>query len=116
MKPPDSTPPLSSATLYILLALASQDLHGYGIIQDVARQSGGSYRLGPGTLYDNLKKLMDRGLVVDAPTAAVPEDETRRLYHLTSDGRALLSAEIARLESITRDARTRLGSPRPRRA
>ena len=62
------TPPLSSATLHILLALAGGDLHGYGIIQEVARNSDGHYRLGPGTLYDNLKKLMDAGWVADAPS------------------------------------------------
>ena len=59
--------PLSSATLHILLALAGGDLHGYGIIKEVARNSDGHYTLGPGTLYDNLKKLMDAGLVSDAP-------------------------------------------------
>ena len=56
-------PPLSSATLHILLALAGGNLHGYGIIKEVARNSDGHYRLGPGTLYDNLKKLMDAGLI-----------------------------------------------------
>ena len=46
--------PLSPATLHILLSLAGEDLHGYGIMQEVARQSEGKYKLGPGTLYDNL--------------------------------------------------------------
>ena len=55
--------PLSPATLHILLALASEERHGYGIIKEVARQSAGHYKLGPGTLYDNLQKLLDRGLV-----------------------------------------------------
>src|SRR4051812_3515934 len=50
--------PLSPATLHILLALAAADRHGYGIMQEVARQSGGHYKIGPGTLYDNLQKLM----------------------------------------------------------
>ena len=68
MKPETAkNPPLSSATLQILLALAGGDLHGYGIIKEVARNSDGHYKLGPGTLYDNLKKLMDAGLVSDAP-------------------------------------------------
>ena len=72
--------PLSSATLHILLALAGGNLHGYGIIKEVVRSSNGHYRLGPGTLYDNLKKLMTAGLVADAPpakgkSAAVKDDD-----------------------------------------
>ena len=55
--------PLSPATLHVLLALTSGDLHGYGIMLEVARQSGGQYKIGPGTLYDNLKKLRSVGLV-----------------------------------------------------
>jgi len=54
--------PLSPAALHILLALASEDLHGYGIMLEVARQSEGQYKLGPGTLYDNLRKLMTPAL------------------------------------------------------
>ena len=55
----DSYLPLSSAALHILLALAGEDLHGYGIMQEIVRQSEGIYKLGPGTLYDNLQKLID---------------------------------------------------------
>ena len=55
--------PLSPASLHILLALAGEDMHGYGIMQEVARQSEGAYKLGPGTLYDNLRRLMDQELV-----------------------------------------------------
>src|SRR5271154_5063802 len=57
--------PLSSAALHILLALAAEDMHGYGIMQEVARQSEGAYKLGPGTLYDNLQRLMDQGMVTE---------------------------------------------------
>jgi DNA-binding PadR family transcriptional regulator len=59
----DSDLPLSSAALHILLALAGEDLHGYGITQEIARQSRGIYKLGPGTLYDNLQKLVQGGWV-----------------------------------------------------
>jgi DNA-binding PadR family transcriptional regulator len=55
--------PLSPATLHILLALAGEDLHGYGIMQEVLRQSEGRYKLGPGTLYDNLQRLTAQGMV-----------------------------------------------------
>jgi DNA-binding PadR family transcriptional regulator len=55
--------PLSAATLHIPLSLAGEDRHGYGIMQEVARQSEGKYKLGPGTLYDNLQKLLNQALV-----------------------------------------------------
>lgn len=106
---------LSPAVLHILLALAREDLHGYGITTEVARQSNGQYKLGPGTLYDNLKKLMELGLVIDAPADELPDGEGRRLYHLTEAGHAALTAEIKRLEVVLREARIVLGSKRPRR-
>jgi DNA-binding PadR family transcriptional regulator len=115
---PDSkkAPPLSSATLHILLALAGGDLHGYGIIQEVARHSDGYYRMGPGTLYDNLKKLIDAGLVADTPKSASPKGDERRFYTLTMDGHSALSAEVDRLQNVVREARLRLQQRRPRRA
>ena len=99
---------MSTAVVHILLALASGDLHGYGIIQEVGRQSNGRYKLGPGTLYDNLKKLMDTGMVVDAPKPASASDDERRLYRLTADGRSALASEIDRLQSVVQEARLRL--------
>ena len=62
--------PLSPATLHILLALAGEELHGYGIMQEVARQSEGRYKLGPGTLYDNLQRMLDQGLVQEVTRRA----------------------------------------------
>jgi DNA-binding PadR family transcriptional regulator len=116
MKPGSDKPsPLSPATLHILLALAGGDLHGYGIIQEVARHSEGHYRVGPGTLYDNLKKLMDAGLVADAPKSASAEGDERRFYTLTMDGRSALSLEVDRLQSVVREARSRLRETTPRR-
>ena len=109
---PDKTPPLSSATLHILLALAAEDMHGYGIIQEVARYSEGHYRMGPGTLYDNLKKLMDAGLVADAHRRA--SEDNRRFYTLTPDGRDALAVEVNRLQNIVREARFRLRETRPK--
>jgi DNA-binding PadR family transcriptional regulator len=107
-------PPLSAATLHILLALADEDLHGYGIIQKAARQSQKRYRLGPGTLYDNLKKLMEQGLVVDSPTSLNSEAD-KRLYRLTSEGRAILSAELDRLKNVLREAEIAVRTRRPKR-
>ena len=113
MKSEPRSAPLSTAAQYILLTLAGKDLHGYGIIQEVTRLTEGSYRIGPGTLYDNLKKLMDSGLVTDAPRAGRgkdPEDE-RRFYRITQAGRGVLAAEVARLEGIVA-AHSRLRRPR----
>ena len=107
--------PLSPATLHILLSLAAEDRHGYGIMQDVARQSDGRYKLGPGTLYDNLQKLMSNGLVEEAGRPGPNDDPRRRYYRLTSAGRGLLTAEIARLENVVREARIHLRTS-PRRA
>lgn len=108
--------PLSPATLHILLALAGEELHGYGIMQEVARQSDGRYKLGPGTLYDNLQRMLDHGLVREVSRRGANDDPRRRYYGLSSMGRTVLSAEIARLEGVVRDARLRLQTAKPRGA
>jgi DNA-binding PadR family transcriptional regulator len=112
--------PLSPAILHILLSLAGEDRHGYGIMQEVARQSEGRYKLGPGTLYDNLQRLVNQGMVEEAPrpvgTAAANDDPRRRYYRLTRFGRDVLGADIARLEAVVREAKARLRAPSPRRA
>jgi DNA-binding PadR family transcriptional regulator len=100
--------PLSPATLHILLALAGEDRHGYGIMQEVARQSEGSYKLGPGTLYDNLEKLMERGLVKESAQRFANDDPRRRYYRLTPFGRCVLTAEVSRLEGVLREAKLHL--------
>src|SRR5678815_2697380 len=96
--------PLSPATLHILLALAGEDLHGYGIMQEVARQSEGRYRLGPGTLYDNLQRLMKQRIVEEVSGGPEDKNSRRRYYRLSSLGRGVLSAEIARLDGVVREA------------
>ena len=117
------SPPLSPATLHILLALAGGNLHGYGIIKEVTRNSDGHYRLGPGTLYDNLKKLMDAGLVADAATSSSSKrklvsskEDDRRFYTLTKDGKNALAAEVDRLQSVVREAKLRLQEARTGKA
>jgi len=102
----------SPAALQILLALAHEELHGYGIMQAVFAQSDGQIKIGSGTLYDNLKRFMDQGLVCDLQSTA---EEGKRLYRLTSAGNAALSDEIARLERVVKDARQRVPGLRPTR-
>jgi DNA-binding PadR family transcriptional regulator len=108
--------PLSPAALHVLLALAGGELHGYGIMLEAGRQSDGQYKLGPGTLYDNLRKLLAQGIVEESRKQASTEDSRRRYYRLTGLGRRVLGAEVARLEGVLRKARGLLQSPRPRRA
>lgn len=103
--------PLSPATLHILLALAGEDLHGYGIMQEVARQSDGHYKIGPGTLYDNLQRLLDQGIVAEVAHRTT-DDPRRRYYQLTTMGRGLLTAEINRLDGVVHCARMHLAKPR----
>ena len=108
--------PLSPATLHILLALAGEDLHGYAIMQEIARQSEGKYKVGPGTLYDNLQKFIDREWVQELGSRKSDDDPRRRYYRLTASGRGVLAAETARLAGVVREARSRLQLAKPRRA
>jgi DNA-binding PadR family transcriptional regulator len=100
--------PLSSASLQILLALTESDLHGYGIMQSVKRQSEGTFKLGPGTLYANLDRLLASGLVSETERK-LKDGETRREYSLTSSGERVLRLEVRRLRQVVNVARTRLG-------
>ena len=104
--------PLSPAALHILLSLAGEERHGYGIMQDIARQSEGRYKLGPGTLYDNLQKLMKERLVEETENSSTGAESRRRYYRLTKLGRSVLSTEIARLEEAIREAKLHLRIPR----
>ena len=108
--------PLSPASLHILSALAGEDLHGYGIMQEVARQSEGRYKIGPGTLYDNLKKMMRQGLVEETSGPVQATDPRRRYYRLRALGRGVLAEEVKRLERVLREARSNLRELKPRRA
>lgn len=114
-KAADQFLPLSPATLHILLSLAADDLHGYAIMQEVARQSEGKYKLGPGTLYDNLQKLIAREWVEELGQRAGDDDPRRRYYRLTALGQGVLAAETARLADVVREARLRLHVRKPRR-
>lgn len=100
-----SGPGMSSAVLHILLALAKGRLHGYGIMQEVKSLSAGKYRMGPGTLYDNLSGLLRIGLVAEV---SVDESLERKLYCLTAAGCDALREEVNRLEDMVRFGDMRL--------
>ena len=98
--------PLTPQQFHILLALTDGDLHGYAIIRDVEKRTGGALRLGTGTLYTAVARLDALGLVTesDRRPEAAQDDERRRYYRLTTAGRAVLAAETARLEALVRHA------------
>jgi DNA-binding PadR family transcriptional regulator len=98
--------PLTPAVFHILLALADEEAHGYAIMQEVAERSEGQVRLGPGTLYGAIGRLLDDGLIeeCDRP-AAETVDSRRRYYRLTHFGGKVLAAETNRLSDLVRAAR-----------
>jgi DNA-binding PadR family transcriptional regulator len=101
--------PLPAATFHILLALADEDRHGYAIIQDVARRTGGSIRLSAGTLYRSIQRMLEDGLIVEPRERPAPEDddERRRYYRITPLGEAVARAEARRLADLVKMARAR---------
>jgi DNA-binding PadR family transcriptional regulator len=101
--------PLPSAAFQILLALAGEDLHGYGIMRQVAAQTDGRMRLGPGTLYSSIQTLLEAKLIedIDAREDAKLGHERRRYYRLTAGGRKLARSEAGRLADLLRVARVK---------
>jgi len=101
--------PLPSAAFQILLSLAEEDLHGYGIMRQIAEQTGGRMRLGPGTLYSSIQSLLEEKFIEELESREDAElgRERRRYYRLTSAGRKLARAEADRLAGFLRVARTR---------
>lgn len=103
--PPESLLPLPAATFEILLALAGDEMHGYAIMKDVADRSGGATKIGAGTLYGTLKRLLAAGIVGETERHdADAGDERRRYYRLTDYGVAVAKAEARRLGDVVRDA------------
>ena len=94
--------PLTPAVLHILLALADGERHGYGIMQEVTRRAGGQVKMGPGTLYGSIKRMLADGLIEEAGERPDPalDDERRRYYRLTGFGLRVMQAEIVRLQQI----------------
>jgi DNA-binding PadR family transcriptional regulator len=89
------------------MALAADDRHGYAIIQDVTQRTNNRLRLGAGTLYRSLHRMLEQGLIVEIDERPVPgnDDERRRYYRITSFGAAVARAEARRLAELVRLAR-----------
>ena len=110
--------PLKPVDFLILFALARGERHGYGIMQDVVRDSEEALRLEAGNLYRALRRLLERELCAESERRPVPEldDERRRYYRLTPFGRRVLGAEALRLRTLVRAAEAaRLIDPEPAR-
>src|SRR5271157_667709 len=99
---PDAFLPLKPPWFHVLLSLANQEQHGYGIMQEVLDRTGGKVRLWPATLYGMLKRLMDDDLIEESADRPAPnlDDARRRYYRLTKFGRRVLHAECRRLEDL----------------
>lgn len=106
---PEAMLPLTPAVFHILLALADGEKHGYGIMKEVAQRTEGSMRMGPGTLYGSLGRMLDSGLIEASEERPDPEmdDERRRYYRLTSFGLRVAEAESQRLDQLLRVARAK---------
>lgn len=102
-------PQLTPAAFHILLALAGGERHGYGIMQEVLTLTDGAMRLGPGTLYGTVGRLLAAGLIAEVAERPDPalDDERRRYYRLTPMGEQAASDEARRLASLVRTARAR---------
>ena len=97
-----TTKPLTGTVFYVLLALADGQRYGLGIVQEINRRTAGDVQLGPGTLYNAIKKMLATGLIegAHAPNDPGDEDPRRRYYRITTDGRAAFEAEARRLERL----------------
>ncbi len=106
---PEELLPLTPPVFHILLALADEERHGYGIMQDVAWQTNDKLQLGPGTLYGCLKRMLAAGLVEESDERPDPamDDERRRYYRMTALGRRVVRAEAERLAGAVSAARSR---------
>src|SRR5436309_3158478 len=107
-KPVESFLPLTPAVFHILLTLADGEAHGYAMMQEVTRRSGGSVRLGPGTLYGAVSRLLEDGIIEESEERPDPEmdDTRRRYYRLTKLGGRVLAAETERLADLVKAARS----------
>ena len=101
----ESLLPLPPPVFHILIALAEGPRHGYAIMREVAERTAGRLRLGPGTLYGSIKRMLEQGLIEEARAGAETGDERRRYYRLTRLGRRTAEAEAARLSDILREAK-----------
>lgn len=100
--------PLTPAVLHILLALSKQERHGYGIMKQVELESQGKVKMGPGTLYGSISRMIEAGLVRESDKKVDPkmDDERRVYYKITAVGQKALAAELARYREVVSVAKS----------
>ena len=105
--------PLTPAVLHILLALSTKERHGYGIMKQVDADSQGKVKMGPGTLYGSLGRMIDAGLICDSEKKIDPDmdDERRVYYRITALGQKALAAELERYREVVAVAKQRRLAP-----
>ncbi|HOC58260.1 MAG TPA: PadR family transcriptional regulator [Verrucomicrobiota bacterium] len=112
---PGEMPPLTPAVFHVLLALTGGECHGYAIMQEVAESTDGRMKMGPGTLYGTIKRLLEAGMIEECDERPDPEmdDERRRYYRLTALGQRAVKAEARRYAELVEFARRKrlLGKP-----
>ena len=104
---PDELLPLTAAVFHVLLALVDQERHGYAIMSEVTERTDGQIKLGPGTLYGTIRRLLEGALIEESeerPDAEL-DDERRRYYRLTDFGRQVIQAEVQRYAKMVKIAR-----------
>ena len=108
---PDTLLPLTPAVFHILLALVDSERHGYGVMQEIAARTEGKVRMGPGTLYGSIQRMLAASLIEEvAHRRRTSDDERRRYYRMTPFGRRVLKLELQRLTNVVRLARPRAES------
>jgi DNA-binding PadR family transcriptional regulator len=91
--------PLTPAVFFILFALAQGEKHGYAIMQEVSVLSDGKFRMGPGTLYTTIQRLLELSLIEELDADA---GSRRRCYRLTRTGKLVFKAEVGRMDAVVR--------------
>jgi len=101
--------PLTPAVFHILMALADGEKHGYSIMKDVEKQTNSKMKLGPGTLYGSIKRMLAAGLIEESDERPDPsmDDERRRYYRLSPNGQIVLGEECNRLDEAVKVARAK---------
>lgn len=108
-----TTAPLTPAVLHILLALSARERHGYGIMKQVESDSQGKVKMGPGTLYGSIRRMIEAGLICESDKELDPEmdDERRVYYKITGRGQKALAAELQRYREVVAVAKRKRFSP-----
>jgi DNA-binding PadR family transcriptional regulator len=102
--------PLTPAVFFILFALADGEKHGYAIMQEAGHLSGGKFRMGPGTLYTTIQRLLDLSLIEETKSS-IQDEGRRRYYRLTRAGKSLFEAELSRMDAVLRLAHCKKLAP-----